>query len=298
MSLDRYRRPRLVVLPPKSSAYEAARAMAEHHVGSVLVGDGRDIVGIVTDRDLALAVIAGDLPPRATALATLMATPVVSIDVGASPAEAAQLMRRHACRRLPVTEDGLPVGIVTLDDLLHDAEVLPTEARGVLAAQFDSTLPPESAAHPESSEVRARARMRRRARAEATMTRLLRTVERNSGIQDRAQAERAIGIVLGAVCRRLTPEQARSLVAQLPSKLHPELLECLDGPDKRITTPRIEHELQIDLDLPEQRVTEILYAVCDAVADTISEGEVDAVRAQLPAEMKQLFPEVPYRRVG
>jgi len=79
---------------------------------------------------------------------------------------------------------------VTLDDLLHDAEVLPTAARAVLAAQLDSALPPESSRHPEPSELRARTRMRRRARAEATMNRLLRTVERNGGIQDRTHAER------------------------------------------------------------------------------------------------------------
>lgn len=298
MSLDRYRRRRLIVLPPHSSAYEAARAMSEHHVGSVLVGDGRDLLGIVTDRDLVLTILAGDLPAHTTALAELMSEPIASIDVGESPEAAARMMRAHGCRRLPITEDGVPVGIVTLDDLLHDAEILPSESRAVLAAQLDPAPLTEGPAHHEPTDARARARMRRRARADATLHRLLRAVERNSGIRDHAQAERAIGIVLGALCRRLTPHEARSLIAQLPSKLHPDLLSCLDGPDKRITTLRIEHELQIDLDLPEDRVTELLYAICDAVADSISSGEIDAVRAQLPAGMKDLFPEIPYRRVG
>lgn len=297
MSLDRYRRPRLIVLHPRATAYEAARAIADHHIASLLIGEGRDIVGIVTDRDLALEVIAGDLDPHTTILGDIMSEPVVSIDVGGSAGEAAQLMREHACRRLPVTEDAIPVGLVTLDDLIHDEEVSTSQARAVLSAQLDSTLPPQGASL-SPADRRARVRMRRRARAEGTFHRLLRAVERNSGITERARAERAIGIVLGALCRRLMPQEARHLIAQLPSKLHADLVECLDGPDKRITTQSIEHELRRELGVDEVRAIDVLYGICDAVADSISAGEIGAVRGQLPAGMKELFPEVPYRRAS
>lgn len=297
MSLDRYRRPRLIVLPPRTTAYEAARALADHHVTAAMVGGERDLVGIVTDRDLVLEVIAGDQNPHTTTLSDLMSEPVVAIDVGADAAEAARLMQEHACRRLPITEDGIPVGIVTIDDLIHDGEVRPNQARAVLSAQLDSAFPPQGT-RTEGSDQRVRARMRRRARADGTLNRLLRAVERNSGIQDRARAEQAVSVVMGAICRRLTPQEARHLIAQLPSKLHGELMDCLDGPDKRITTGRIVQELARELDVPEGRATDALYAICEVVADSISAGEIDAVRGQLPARMKELFPEVPYRRVG
>ena len=135
MSLDRFRRPRMIVLHPHATAYEAACAMAEHEVGSVLVANGHDIVGIVTDRDLVLELVAADLDPRSTPLADVMSRAVVTLDVGASLADVTRVMRQHACRRIPLLEDGRPVGLVTLDDLLVDGEFAGT--RLVVAAQLD-----------------------------------------------------------------------------------------------------------------------------------------------------------------
>jgi hypothetical protein len=54
MSLERFRRTRMVVLAPNSMAYQAARAMADNHIGSVLVSEARGLAEILTDRDLAL----------------------------------------------------------------------------------------------------------------------------------------------------------------------------------------------------------------------------------------------------
>jgi CBS domain-containing protein len=136
MTLDRYRRPRMIVLPPTATAYEAARAMAEHAIGAVLVSQGHEIVGIVTDRDLVLEIVAADLDPYSTPLSDVMSHDVVTLDIGASLAEVTRLMRLHACRRIPITEDGRPVGLVTLDDLLADGEFAQA-TRLVVAAQLD-----------------------------------------------------------------------------------------------------------------------------------------------------------------
>lgn len=298
MSLDRYRRPRLIVLSPSATAHDAARAMAQHRVGTVLVGEGREIMGLVTDRDLSLAIVGGDLDPRATTLRTVMSEPVASVDVGASLAEVTRIMRERACRRVPVTEDGVPVGLVTLDDLLHAEEISPSEARRLMIAQFDSMLPEEEGQHSPVNEVRARAEQRHRARADRTFLRLLRAVERNTGITDHERAERAVMVILGAICRRLTPQEARHFLAQLPSKLHGRLNHCFSGPDKQITTRSIEAELVRELELMPPAAGELLYAVCEVVADSISAGEIEAVRGQLPANMKELFPLISYRRTA
>jgi CBS domain-containing protein/uncharacterized protein (DUF2267 family) len=288
MSLDRYRRPRLIILPPHATAYAAARAMSEHRLSTILVGESSSVIGLVTARDLAIEALAAELDPLVTPLADVMSEPVATLDVGASPEEAAQLMRRRVCRRIPVTEDGIPVGVVTLDDLIQEGDIDLGLARSVVMAQLDNAFPDREPAHPE--EARARARQRHRARAETSLHRLLRAVERASGIPLHDRAERALGIVLGAICRRLTPDEARHFVAQLPSKLHADLLETFDGPDKRITAQSITHELRRELDLDEGAAGDLLEAVCAAVADSISAGGIEAVRAQLPAEMKTLFP--------
>jgi uncharacterized protein (DUF2267 family) len=287
----------LIILPPKATAHDAARAMAQHRVGTVLVGEGREIVGIVTDRDLSLAIVGGDLDPRATTLRSVMSEPVASVDVDASVAEVTRIMRERGCRRVPVTEDGIPVGLVTLDDLLHAEEISPSEARRLMISQFDSLMP-EADLPPQSNDARARTEQRHRARADRTFLRLLRAVERNTGITDHARAERAIMVIMGAVCRRLTPQEARHFLAQLPSKLHDRLAHCLSGPDRQVTTQSIEVELVRELELMPAAAGELLFAVCEVVADSISAGEIEAVRGQLPAGMKELFPLISYRRTA
>jgi CBS domain-containing protein len=91
--------------------------MRDHNVGSVVLADdaGRP-VGIVTDRDLALAIVAeGDAPTvEASAIAT---APVVSGQADMELEEAAALMVEHRIRRLPVLDSGALAGIVTLDDI-------------------------------------------------------------------------------------------------------------------------------------------------------------------------------------
>jgi CBS domain-containing protein len=103
---------------------EAARLMREHHVGSLVVveeGDaGKSPIGMLTDRDIAIAVVARDLDPRTLAVSEVMTTEVVSVRDDDSVLDALALMRRRGVRRVPVvTRAGLLVGIVTLDDLLR-----------------------------------------------------------------------------------------------------------------------------------------------------------------------------------
>lgn len=72
MSLERFRRTKLVTLNRQSKAYQAARAMADNHIGAVLVSDPKGLAGVVTDRDLALAVLGHGLDPTSTALSEFM----------------------------------------------------------------------------------------------------------------------------------------------------------------------------------------------------------------------------------
>src|SRR5262245_42915055 len=109
MSLERFRRAKMVILTPRSTAYEAARAMAESHAGSVLVAHEHQVVGIVTDRDLALDVVAGDLDPRGSQLRDVMSDEVACCEVSATIEDVVRTMCEHACRRVPITDNGRPV---------------------------------------------------------------------------------------------------------------------------------------------------------------------------------------------
>jgi CBS domain-containing protein len=95
---------------------EVAGLMRDRNVGSVVICEGERPVGVVTDRDLALAVVADgvDASSAAGACAT---RPLVSGSIGMDLEEAAALMVQHRIRRLPVMDGDDLAGIVTLDDL-------------------------------------------------------------------------------------------------------------------------------------------------------------------------------------
>jgi CBS domain-containing protein len=92
--------------------------MREHNVGTVVIVEGKKPVGIVTDRDLAIALGAQEVAPR-TSVAGVMTKPVRTIPDGAGIFAATQCMRDAGVRRLPIVDkDGHLVGIVSLDDLM------------------------------------------------------------------------------------------------------------------------------------------------------------------------------------
>ena len=107
----------VVTMSPQRSVREVAELMRERNVGSVvLVDDGGRLVGIITDRDLAVGVLA-EGHDGSEAVGGYASTPVVTATPGLDLREAAALMVRHGIRRLPVLDGDHLSGIVTLDDL-------------------------------------------------------------------------------------------------------------------------------------------------------------------------------------
>lgn len=101
----------------------AAELMRQHHVGSLVVVDdretGRAPAGIITDRDIVVAVVALGLDPESIRAEDVMSRELVTVGENASVAETAELMSMKGIRRLPVTDGrGALVGIVAADDLL------------------------------------------------------------------------------------------------------------------------------------------------------------------------------------
>ena len=106
----------VVTAATSSTLREVGELMRDRNVGSVVLVDGERPVGLITDRDLALAVVADGIGPDEPA-ATHATRPLVTGHVEMDIEEAAALMVEHRIRRLPVIGgDELP-GIVTLDDL-------------------------------------------------------------------------------------------------------------------------------------------------------------------------------------
>jgi CBS domain-containing protein len=109
-------------IPADATAVEAARTMASEDVGSLPVVEGDELVGMVTDRDLVLQVLAKGGDPEAVRVANICSTnPVV-----ASPDEplddALWRMAKERVRRLPVVSEGRVVGILAQADVAHTAQ--------------------------------------------------------------------------------------------------------------------------------------------------------------------------------
>lgn len=109
--------PRPLKMSPDAPVAEAASAMRDADVGDVLIVRGEDLVGIVTDRDIAVRVVADGQDPRSTTVGEISSGDVTAVSPEDDIDRAVALMRDKALRRLPVVESGQPVGIVSIGDL-------------------------------------------------------------------------------------------------------------------------------------------------------------------------------------
>jgi signal-transduction protein with cAMP-binding, CBS, and nucleotidyltransferase domain len=108
----------VVTAGPKESLAKVARLMEQHNVGTVVVAEQDRPVGIVTDRDLALAVCARGISPEER-VQNVMTCPVSTMKHDEGVYKATQHMMEQGVRRLPVVNEvGRLVGLVSLDDLL------------------------------------------------------------------------------------------------------------------------------------------------------------------------------------
>lgn len=114
----------VVVAYRNNTLVEAAKLMREHHVGSLVVVvdrlSERVPVGILTDRDIVVAVVAKELDPRTLTVGEVIGGELLAVHEKDNIPDALRLMREKGVRRLPVlTHSGALAGILTIDDLLE-----------------------------------------------------------------------------------------------------------------------------------------------------------------------------------
>jgi CBS domain-containing protein len=107
----------VLTVDEETTVADAARQLADEHVGSLVVGE-EVLDGIVTETDVVRAVGEG-LDLETTAVGDIESDPVVTIRPDESVRVAGERMGHNGVKKLPVTEDGRPVGVVTTTDLAH-----------------------------------------------------------------------------------------------------------------------------------------------------------------------------------
>jgi CBS domain-containing protein len=126
-----------ITLEPSASLVDAARAMRERDVGAVVVAADDQIQGLVTDRDIVVRAVADARDPATTQIADVISSDLATLSPDDPVGAAVQRMRELAVRRLPVVEQGRPVGIVALGDLAVDRD--PDSALADISASEPNT---------------------------------------------------------------------------------------------------------------------------------------------------------------
>ena len=113
----------VVTVEAGTSVVDTAKLMTDRKIGSVLVEQNGEIVGIVTESDIVRRVVGVDLAPYFMPVEHVMSAPVIGIDQRRPITDAADLMERHGTRHLAVEHSGAIVGVLSVRDLLHPVSI-------------------------------------------------------------------------------------------------------------------------------------------------------------------------------
>jgi CBS domain-containing protein len=117
-----YMRKDISTISIEASANHASKTMLNEKVSYIIVLEKGKPVGIVTERDLVLKVLAKDMNPNDTTVSECMSAPLVTIEPDKSVNEAVEMMKKYGFRRIPVVKNGIIYGIFTARDLVEHFE--------------------------------------------------------------------------------------------------------------------------------------------------------------------------------
>lgn len=114
----------IVIADLNDTIMEVAKLMAHHNIGCIPVTeDGSKVLGVITDRDIILSLAKYELDPSNTSASSIMSNKVYSVKPDADLKDALDLMKKQRVRRLPVIENDMLLGMVSLGDVaVHGSE--------------------------------------------------------------------------------------------------------------------------------------------------------------------------------
>ena len=109
----------VIGIAPDASVFDAIKLMADKAVGALLVMEGGELQGIITERDYARKVIIKNRSSETTRVEEIMTTGLTTASSGQSINECMAMMSERGIRHLPVVDDGMVVGVISMRDLVQ-----------------------------------------------------------------------------------------------------------------------------------------------------------------------------------
>lgn len=107
----------VITAGPEISVQDAAKAMDKNRIGSIVLVSKEKLVGILTERDIVIKLVMGDLSASDTPVSDIMTTDPVLIEDDADVDDAIEAMNEHHVKRLPVVSGSNLIGIITVSDI-------------------------------------------------------------------------------------------------------------------------------------------------------------------------------------
>lgn len=282
-STERFLHGGMLVLNENATAQEAARAMYERNVGSVVVANNEGkMIGLITDRDLANQVLAFGYSIE-TPIHEFMTSEIFTITENQPVTDAITLMSTHGIRRVPVIrrlESGKErcVGMVSLDDLIAEKAIDIDTLSSIISKQI---LRPQS--------VRRSKEERNQERLEHKLNRFYSLMEKHT-LLDRVDVEELTFYVLSSIVRRLPSSGAAQLISQLPRLLQEDLLDLKAGPNRHITAEALVSGVSTKFAMTPGNAKKVLHEFWEALEEfTADSKEPNQALMQLPVEMRELL---------
>ena len=279
-SLKPFIQRKVVVLPETASAYEAARAMSDHAVGSVLVSDQEGhISGIVTDRDILIRVLAKGHSQNIS-LAEISENNIIAADETADLYDILELMEEYSVRRIPIIQkvrhnQDKCIGIVTLDDLI---------AAEIADVPFLSKI--------IKAQIRGRHRvykhlLRDRVGWEESQD-FIQKLSHSIGHNIMA-TEELLRFVLSALAQRLHYTAAVQFISEMPVLFQMDLYDMAGGPERTIDAEFIRNGASNRLHCEVAEADEAVHRVWTKLLNYGNEARLMHVLDQLPSDIQSLL---------
>jgi CBS domain-containing protein/uncharacterized protein (DUF2267 family) len=276
---------KVVILPENCTVEEAAKAMAEHRIGCVVVKGRQKILGVVTDRDLTCQILAGNRSPSTALGDVITVEEMVCVLEDDHLDDVVEKMIHHGVRRIPVIRQQAHhhsrescVGIITLDDLITAEAIDIHTVKDIIAPQvriFGRSRPNRS-------------HKRKEARLQQSMNVFMKSVAREMDME-RADAEPLIVFILKSLVERISYSEANDLISSMPKLLQEDLWNTPAGPNRHIDAEYILRHMQVKFGLTRAGCERICRSFWIGLELYLLNNECAQILSQLPGDMQLLF---------